>query len=73
MNSHVGMKIAFLAAVILCIACSLFCTACSDKEKYIALDRGSLKAETWLEVEKNRMCKEKDAFLRVKHNLPVHS
>ena len=33
--------------------CTLFCTACSDKVKYIALNRGSLKAETWLEVEKN--------------------
>lgn len=33
--------------------CTLFCTACSDREKYIALNRSSLKAETWLEVEKN--------------------
>ena len=37
----------------LCMACTLFCTACSDREKYIALNRDSLKAETWLEVEKN--------------------
>ena len=37
----------------LCMACTLFCTACSDREKYIALNRSSLKAETWLEVEKN--------------------
>ena len=51
------MKIAFLFAINLCIACSLFCTACSDKEKYIALDRTSLKAETWLEVEKNETVK----------------
>ena len=33
--------------------CTLFCTACSDREKYIALNRDPLKAETWLEVEKN--------------------
>ena len=37
----------------LCFACSLFCTACSDKVKYISLNRNSLKSETWLEVEKN--------------------
>ena len=57
MKCRVGMKIAFLFAINLCIACSLFCTACSDKEKYIALDRTSLKAETWLEVEKNETVK----------------
>ncbi|MBQ3946578.1 MAG: SUMF1/EgtB/PvdO family nonheme iron enzyme, partial [Alphaproteobacteria bacterium] len=39
--------------MLLCMACTLFCTACSDKVKYISLNRGSLKAETWLEVEKN--------------------
>ena len=39
--------------MLLCMACTLFCTACSDREKYIALNRGSLKAETWIEVEKN--------------------
>ena len=39
--------------VFFCMACTLFCTACSDREKYIALNRSSLKAETWLEVEKN--------------------
>ncbi len=57
MKCRIGMKIAFLFAINLCIACSLFCTACSDKEKYIVLDRGSLKAETWLEVEKNETVK----------------
>ena len=41
----------------LCMACTLFCTACSDREKYIALNRSSLKAETWLEVEKNEIVK----------------
>ncbi len=39
------------------IADLLFCTACSDREKYIALNRGSLKTETWLEVEKNETVK----------------
>ena len=43
--------------VLLCMACTLFCTACSDREKYIALNRSSLKAETWLEVEKNEIVK----------------
>ena len=57
MNYHVGMKIAFLAALFLCMACTLFCTACSDREKYIALNRGSLKVESWLEVEKNETVK----------------
>lgn len=57
MKCRIGMKIAFLFAINLCIACSLFCTGCSDKEKYIVLDRGSLKAETWLEVEKNETVK----------------
>lgn len=57
MKCRIGMKIAFLFAINLCIACSLFCTGCSDKEKYIALDRTSLKAETWLEVEKNENVK----------------
>lgn len=39
------------------IAGLLFCIACSDREKYIALNRGSLKTETWLEVEKNETVK----------------
>ena len=48
------LKIKMLAlCMFLCIACSLFCTACSDKVKYISLNRNSLKSETWLEVEKN--------------------
>ena len=61
MNSHVGMKIAFLFAINLCIACS-------DKEpsaeellnevqKNVVLTRDSLGAETWLEVEKNEIVK----------------
>jgi formylglycine-generating enzyme required for sulfatase activity len=57
MKCRIGMKIAFLFAINPCIACSLFCTGCSDKEKYIALDRTSLKAETWLDVEKNETVK----------------
>ena len=38
-------------------AVAILCTACSDKVRYIALNRGSLKAETWLEVEKNETVK----------------
>lgn len=43
--------------MLLCMACTLFCTACSDREKYIVLNRSSLNAETWLEVEKNEIVK----------------
>ena len=43
--------------IFLCMACTLFCTACSDREKYIVLNRSSLNAETWLEVEKNETVK----------------
>ena len=52
------LKITILAlCVLLCMACTLFCTACSDREKYIVLNRSSLNAETWLEVEKNETVK----------------
>ena len=55
------MKIAFVAAIILCIACS-------DKEpsaeellnnaqRNVVLHRDSLGSETWLEVEKNESVK----------------
>ena len=48
--------------LLVCVCTALFavailCTACSDKVRYIALNRGSLKAETWLEVEKNETVK----------------
>ena len=38
-------------------AVAILCTACSDKVRYIALNRGSLNDETWLEVEKNENIK----------------
>ena len=61
MKCRVGMKIAFVAAIILCIACS-------DKEpsaeellnnaqRNVVLHRDSLGSETWLEVEKNESVK----------------
>jgi len=48
--------------LLICVCAVLFvvailCTACSDKVRYIALNRGSLNAETWLEVEKNEVVK----------------
>ena len=51
MNVFGNNNIGFMYAP--CMACTLFCTACSDKVKYISLNRSSLKAETWFEVEKN--------------------
>lgn len=57
MNSHVGMKIAFLAAVILCIACSDKEPSAEDllnnAQRNVVLHRDSLGSEMWLEVEKN--------------------
>ena len=61
MKCRIGMKIAFLFAINLCIACS-------DKEpsaeellnevqKNVVLTRDSLGAEIWLEVEKNETVK----------------
>ena len=39
------------------IVCSLFCTSCTESVRYITLNRSSLNAETWLEVEKNETVK----------------
>ena len=61
MNSHVGMKIAFLAAVILCIACSNkepnAEELLNNAQRNIVLHRDSLGPETWFEVEKNETLK----------------
>ena len=49
-----------LRLVVICFAlivCSLFCTSCTESVRYIALNRSSLNAETWLEVEKNETVK----------------
>ena len=56
MMNVLKIKISALG-IFLCMACTLFCTACSDREKYIVLNRSSLNAETWLEVEKNETVK----------------
>lgn len=57
MNSHVGMKIAFLAAIILSIACSDKEPSAEDllnnAQRNVVLHRDSLGSEMWLEVEKN--------------------
>ncbi len=57
MNYHVGMKIAFLAAIILCMACSDKGPSAEEllnnPQRNVVLNRDSLGAEYWLEVEKN--------------------
>ena len=57
MKCRIGMKIAFLAAIILSIACSDKEPSAEDllnnAQRNVVLHRDSLGPETWLEVEKN--------------------
>ena len=59
MNYHVGMKIAFLAALFLCMACSEKEPSAEDllnnPQRNVVLNQDSLGAEYWLEVEKNEI------------------